>query len=104
MSVDPFTDCAYVKEVAVDAENAVTGLSTCVVDVDPHMVQVKIQPSADSRPVGSRKYNFCMVWLCPKKMFSGLAITATAVTFVAMLGPPPPVGYEPAPHEIVSFE
>ena len=31
-------------------------------------------------------------------------MTATAVTFVAMVGAPPPVGYEPAPQEMVLFE
>jgi hypothetical protein len=42
--------------------------------------------------------------LFPKKILSGLAMTATAVTFVASAGEPPPCGYVPAPQEIVLFE
>jgi hypothetical protein len=93
-----------VYSVAVEDENAVTGATTFVEELDPQFEQVKIHPSADNKPVGRRKYNFCIDWLFPKKMLSGLAMTATAVTFVAMLGDPPPVGYVPAPQEMVLFE
>ena len=77
--------------VAVEDENAVTGATT-LDEFDWQLEQLKIQPSAANNPVGSRKYSFCIVWLDPKKMLSGLAMTATAVTLVAMVGEPPPVG------------
>jgi hypothetical protein len=50
-----------VYSVAVDDVNAVTGATTFVVELDPQFEQVKIQPSADSNPVGRRKYIFCII-------------------------------------------
>jgi hypothetical protein len=72
------------------------------VDCPWQLEQVRIQLSADSKPVGRRKYNFCISEVFPKKIFRGFAITATAVTLVAIFVP---VGPEvPAPHEMVSLE
>jgi hypothetical protein len=79
----------------------VTGATT-LPEFDWQFEHVRIQASAANSPDGRRKYSFCIVLLVPKKIFSGLAITATAVTFVAIFVP---VGPDvPAPHEIVSFE
>ena len=90
------------KSEAVDALKAVTGATT-LPDCDWQPEQEKIQLSAERSPVGRRKYSFDIVLLEPKKIFSGFAITAIAVTLVAVVltpfGP-----FVPAPHEMVSFE
>jgi hypothetical protein len=72
------------------------------VEVDPQFEHVRIQASADKIPVGSRKYNFCMFAVFPKKILRGLAITATAVTLVVTAVPA--CVLVPAPQEMVSFE
>ena len=53
-------------------------------------------------PVGSRKKIFCIVPLVPKKIFNGLGITATAVTFEAITRLLPV--QEPEPQDTVLFE
>ena len=86
---------------AVDAANAVTGATT-LPDCDWQFEHVRIQASAARIPVGRRKYSFCIAEFEPKKIFKGFAITATAVTLVAIFVPEEVD--VPAPHEMVLLE